>query len=110
MQGRARRIAFLSQARRRLPHGGPVLLSFFDRSRDTRELRWTAAVANRLRRLRRAEPVELGDTLAPNLVHVFTRAQVSEEVAAAGFELAAYAVIGSAADATSYASAVARVA
>jgi SAM-dependent methyltransferase len=108
IHGRARRIALLSEARRRLPPGGPVLLSFFARPSDGRELRMTKAAATSLRRLRGRPPAEVGDTLAPNLVHVFTRTRLAEELRAADFELAAYRVIGPADETTSYASAVVR--
>jgi hypothetical protein len=87
---RARRIALLSEARRRLPAGGPILLSFYARSSDSRELRMTKAAASGLRRLRGHPPAELGDTLSPNFVHIFTRPRLAEEVRAAGLELADY--------------------
>jgi hypothetical protein len=109
MHGRAARVAFLGGARHQLPTGGPVLISFFDRDADTRELRWTRAAANALRRLRGADALELGDTLAPNLVHIFSRAQLSEEAAAAGFDIASYEVAGHADGATRYAYAVLQV-
>ena len=105
---RARRIALLREARRALPPGGPVLLSFFARQRDGRELKLTKAAATRLRRLRGRQPPELGDTLAPNLVHVFTRPRLVEEVAAAGLELVVYQALAPADESTSYASAVVR--
>jgi hypothetical protein len=103
MHGRAGRVGFLTDARRQLPVGGPVLLSFFDRDGDSRELRWTRTAANALRRLRGAGALELGDTLAPNLVHIFSRAQLIEETSAAGFDLASYAIAGQADGVTRYA-------
>jgi hypothetical protein len=87
---RPRRVRFLEGARARLQHGGPVLLSFFERDADHRELRWTTTLANGLRRARRVPPAELGDTLAPNQVHVFTRAQLKEELTAARLAAEAY--------------------
>src|SRR4051794_7965634 len=77
VRGRDRRVALLQEARRRLPQGGPVLLSFFARENHSRELRYTMTLANRLQGLGRRQPIELGDTLAPNLVHVFTRSQLA---------------------------------
>jgi len=108
VRGRDRRVALLGEARRLLPQGGPVLLSFFARETFSRELRYTMALANRLQRLGRGHPIELGDTLAPNLVHVFTRAQLADELAAAGCDLVAYGVIGPADGGTNYAAAIAR--
>jgi hypothetical protein len=109
VHGRARRITVLRDARRQLPAGGPLLLSFFARQADGRELRMTRAAATGLRRLRGHPPAEIGDTLAPNLVHVFTRARLEEEVRAADLEVATYRVIGPADEGTSYAAAVVRV-
>ena len=54
MHGGGTRRRFLAAARAALEEDAPVLISFFDRDQDRRELRWTAAVANVLRRLRGA--------------------------------------------------------
>ena len=105
VHGRARRIALLAQAREQLVAGGPLLLSFFDGAAG-RRLRLTRAIAAPLRRARGARPLETGDTLAPNLVHVFTRERLAEELAAAGFELTTYGVVGQAQATTRYAAAV----
>ena len=104
---RAGRAAMLREVRRRLPRGGPVLLSFFARADESRELRLTRAIANALRG-RGRERAELGDTLAPNLVHVFTPPRLAQEIDAAGLELAAYRTIAPADEATNYACAIAR--
>lgn len=106
---RARRIALLREARRRLRPGGPILLSFLAGPSDGRELKMTRAAASGLRRLRGRPPAELGDTLAPNLIHVFTRARLAEEIRAAGLDLAAYRVIAPVDGLPGGASAVARV-
>jgi hypothetical protein len=103
IRGRDRRARLLGEARRHVPAGAPVLLSFFDRAAEGRELAFTRATANVLRRARRAEPVELGDTLAPNFIHVFTRADLTAELAAAGWDLASYRVLGVADGSTRYA-------
>jgi hypothetical protein len=87
--GRRRRIEFLRGARAALEPGGPLLLSFFIRP-QSRYFMIVAAVARPLRRLRRDEPVEPGDTLAPNFVHYFTRAEIEAELAAAGFDCLEY--------------------
>lgn len=110
MHGRERRLGFLRATRAVLPAEAPVLISFFDRPADTRELRWTKAGANALRRLRRRAPLELGDTLAPNLVHVFLRSEFEGEVRAGGFEPAAYELVDTVDDTTRYACAIVRAA
>lgn len=110
VHGRAGRVSFLAAARERLVPDAPVLLSFFETAVDGRELRWTRRVAGVVGRARRAGGRELGDVLAPNLVHVFTRARLEEELASAGLELVELKIVGQAADeGTRYAAAVATV-
>lgn len=89
--GRDRRIAFLRGARAALRTGAPLLVSFFTWEDHRRELRLTAAAARVVRAARRAEPAELGDTLNPNFLHLFTRAEIEAELAAAGFDMAHFA-------------------
>ena len=110
VRGRAARVRLLAGAREHLAPGGALLLSCFEAERHGRELRATRAIANALRRGRgRGRPaVELGDTLAPNLVHVFTRAELEEEVAAAGLELAEHQLVAHADGPVNYAALVAR--
>ena len=85
--GRARRVAFLREAARRLPAGAPVLVSFFVvEGRDVR-LRTAARIATPLRRLLRREPVTVGDSLVPMLVHFFTRDEIEAELADGGLDL-----------------------
>jgi SAM-dependent methyltransferase len=110
IHGRDRRVAFLAGARHALSAGGPLLLSFFERPGSRRELEWTAAAANLIRRLLGRRLLEPGDTLAPNLVHIFSRDQLESELTAAGFELVAYELVQTIEDGTRYASAVARAA
>ncbi len=86
--GGTQRVGLLRGARDRLVPGGALMLSCFGHTGPGRELAWTRGLANTLRRARRAAPVELGDTLAPSRVHVFTRAELEGEAAAAGLELA----------------------
>jgi hypothetical protein len=107
LHGRERRIEFLTGARGSVEAEAPVLLSFFARDGDSRELRWTAAIANAIPGARRPA-VELGDTLAPNRVHVFSRAEIEAELSAAGFALAEYRTLGRADENTMYAAAVGR--
>jgi len=85
--GAARRVSLLRAARVRLPEGAPLLVSFFLRPRRDRYFSIVLRSANVLRRLRGAEPAELGDTLAWNYVHHFTRQEVEAELSSAGFEL-----------------------
>jgi hypothetical protein len=109
VRGRAARVRVLAGARERLRAGAPILLSCFEASRHGRELRAVRGIANALRRPRGREPVELGDTLAPNLVHVFTATELAGEVAAAGLELADHRRVAEADPSVSYAAVVARV-
>lgn len=80
---RSRRVELL-RAAAAAAGGGPVLLSYFPLPRDRRQFRTAVRVARPLRRWRGAEPPLLGDALAPNFVHHFTRRQVADEAAAAG--------------------------
>jgi hypothetical protein len=110
IHGRAARVRLLADAREHLPAGGVVLLSFFEAPRHGRELRGTRSIASALRRVRgRREDVELGDTLAPNLVHVFTPAEVRDELEAAGLQEAEHRLVGQAHASVNYAAVVARV-
>jgi hypothetical protein len=82
---RERRVAFLRAARGALPEGAPILCSFFVRSPGARYFDVVAVTANLVRRIRRAEPVEVGDTIGRNFVHRFTRDEIESELAAGGF-------------------------
>src|SRR5690606_35718228 len=92
--GRQARLALLRGLRPRLAPGAPVLLSFFTRTGDSGRLRSVARIAAALRRLRGAEPVALGDDLAPNFVHRFSVEEIREELREAGFELLTMALEG----------------
>lgn len=85
--GRARRIAFLRDARDALSAGAPIVLSFFTRPSGGRLTLVSTALANVLRRVRGAERVEPGDGLVPNFTHWFTREEIDRELTEAGFEL-----------------------
>ena len=85
--GRPERVALLAGLRRRVPAGAPVLVSFFTRPPGCRRTRVVTAVANAVRRVRRARPVEAGDDLTPDFVHRFTRAELVAELSAGGFAL-----------------------
>jgi hypothetical protein len=88
---RERRVAFLRAAHRALPEGAPILCSFFVRSPGARYYSVVAGTANLVRRVRRAERVELGDTIGQNFVHRFTREEIESELAEGGFRVVAYA-------------------
>jgi hypothetical protein len=88
--GRARRIALLRQASAHTNGGSPIFLSFFTRTKDSGYFWLVKVLGNLLRRVRRQERLELGDSLAPNYVHFFTEREVAEELSAAGFELEMY--------------------
>jgi hypothetical protein len=85
---RTARVALLGETRRRLPEGGPVLVSFFVRSGRERYFRTTRRLANTVRSMRRKDPVEHGATLAPNRVTFLTVAEVGDELLEAGFTIA----------------------
>lgn len=108
VHGEESRINLLRDAYDQLRPDAPILVSFFARPSDHREARWTQAMANGLRRVRGARTVQLGDTLAPNLVHVFHRDEITDEALAAGFEVATYRLISQIDTTISYASAVLR--
>lgn len=100
--GRVRRIAFLQALRRHVDAGAPLFFSFFTRGESSRRLRVTYQIARTLRRIRRSnDEVEIGDSLDGTFDHHFTRDEVEQELAAAGFELVVYS-------ATPYGHAVAR--
>jgi hypothetical protein len=82
---RERRVALLRAAHRALLEGAPILCSFFVRSPSARYFGVAATTANLVRRVRRAEPVEVGDTIGQNFVHRFTRQEIESELVAGGF-------------------------
>lgn len=86
IRGRQRRIEFLRQMRKHAEPGTPVLLSFFYLAGGTGRYRLAAAIGNALALLRRGERVEVGDFLAPDFVHYFTRKELESELRAGGFE------------------------
>jgi hypothetical protein len=94
MQQRTRRIRFLQQLRAHVPAGGPLLVSFFARHRDTRYLRLTATIANGLRMVRGRERAEVGDDLAPNFVHHFSEDEIASELEAGGFRIVEFSRAG----------------
>jgi hypothetical protein len=90
--GCGNRIAFLRALRQQVDIGAPLLISFFTRSGPSRRLEWTYRIARTLRRLLRSpDAVEYGDTLDGTFDHLFTKDEVTAEMASAGFELVLYA-------------------
>jgi hypothetical protein len=85
--GRHRRVALLRSLRKKVDPGAPILLSFYVQRPGEPVLRVTTFVGNVWRRILRREPVEMGDYLDPNFVHMFTEDQIAEELADGGFEL-----------------------
>jgi SAM-dependent methyltransferase len=85
LSSRARRVDFLQAARRRLQPGAPLLLSGFLREPGDWYHERVFRMANRLRRVLRRPPVELGDTLFGTFVHRFTPAELEGELRSGGF-------------------------
>ncbi|HEU4455376.1 MAG TPA: class I SAM-dependent methyltransferase [Longimicrobium sp.] len=95
VQGRARRIALLRELRALAVPGAPVLLSFFYRDAGSpfrHDL--IARLGSALRRRRGLEPVEEGDALAPNFIHLFTEEEVRAELREGGWEPVLYDTFG----------------
>jgi hypothetical protein len=89
--GRERRVAFVRGARAAVPAGAPLLCSFFVRPADARYFSILARTANAVRRVRRGERAEVGDTIGENFVHRFTREEIRRELALGGFRMVTYA-------------------
>lgn len=88
IRGRSTRVSFLSNLRRRVDSGAPMLLSFFLRSPNDRTYPAALNVAKLIRRIRRSsEPIELGDTVAATFDHYFTWEEIEAELAEGGFEV-----------------------
>lgn len=90
IQERKNRVAFLEAMRARVPANAPLLLSFFHRSPEARRFKIIVFVGNILRRIRRKKLLEVGDSLAPNFVHLFTKSELKVELKQAGFDLVFY--------------------
>ena len=88
--GRDRRVAFVRAARAAVPDGAPLLCSFFTRPPHARYFSILAGTANAVRQLRRRAPVEVGDTIAENFAHRFTREEIERELALGGFRMIAF--------------------
>lgn len=90
MQSRAQRVAFLREVAATSEPGSPILISFFSRATADPRLERICRLGNLLRRGFGRDPVEIGDDLAPNFVHRFTREEIADEAVAAGMRLETY--------------------
>jgi SAM-dependent methyltransferase len=83
---RQRRVEFLKALRSRVRPGGHLLVSGAFRSARTRAEVWPSRIANALRRCTFRPPVfETGDRFPGRPRHSFTRQQIRDELAEAGF-------------------------
>jgi SAM-dependent methyltransferase len=108
ISSRSRRARLLREAATAVRPGGAVILSAFARPAHGRDLAMTLQISRWLRRVRKRRTLELGDTLAPNLVHVFTAEQIESELRAGGIEMTSYRAVAEADDVTQYICAVGR--
>jgi hypothetical protein len=86
-----RRVALLRALRAKVEPGTPILCSFYVRRPGEAAFTIATFVGNTFGRLLGREPVELGDYLDPNFVHMFTEDEIAAEFEAGGFELRAFA-------------------
>jgi hypothetical protein len=91
---RAQRVKLLRDFRDLLAEGAPLLISFQTREQCERRMQWSARGANWIRKLRRAEPVAVGDRLDSGFKHWFNRQDIAGEMADAGLVLEYYSVDG----------------
>lgn len=87
IRGRSKRIAFLRQLRDRVKVGSPVLLSFFVADTNEGTLKFISRIGGLVAYLMGHEDVEVGDYLAPDYAHYFTRDRLAEELKEGGFDL-----------------------
>ncbi len=89
VQGRNRRVGFLTAVREVTAEGAPMLISFLARSDASRTFGLVRTVATGIATLRRSDaPVELGDVVSGSFDHHFTFDEMTDELAAAGFTVA----------------------
>jgi hypothetical protein len=86
VQGRDRRIGFLTDIRSLVADDAPMVISFLRRADDSRVFPLARRVASVARTVRRSEaPVELGDVVTGSFDHYFTFDEMADELATAGF-------------------------
>ena len=88
--GQKQRVQLLTDFRQHVQPGGPLLLSFFTRTRDSAGFRLTTGLANFIRRISGAELIEVGDRLTTDFRHFFLESEIREELNKAGFDLQFY--------------------
>jgi hypothetical protein len=91
VQGRHARVALLRGLHDACSPHAPLLLSFFDRTRENFHFDIAATVGTAARRLRGLEPVEEGDVLGHTWIHMFSQNSLRDELAGGGWELYHYA-------------------
>jgi hypothetical protein len=90
--GTACRVAFLRKLRAVLPPGAPMFASFWARVETSPDEARVIRLANRLRSLRGAPLLEMGDHLTSRgYHHCFTKAEVEAEFKAGGFRMCHFA-------------------
>jgi 2-polyprenyl-3-methyl-5-hydroxy-6-metoxy-1,4-benzoquinol methylase len=94
VQGRERRISLLRQLRAQTRPGCPVLVSFYYRTTTPKAYMVATHVANKIRRVLRRPPAEVGDWLQPEYVHFFTQEEVTSELSEGGFNAIHYNTTG----------------
>lgn len=87
--GRRRRVELLREFRQHLGEGAPFFLSFWTRS-DSMSYRLSYRLAKFIRTIRRAEPIEWGDSISSTFDRSFTETDIREEFAEAGFDMVFY--------------------
>ena len=90
IQGRDTRVRLLKALRDQLPDGAPVLISFLFQTGDKRKYAAVKLIADVFRTVLFRKRLELGDYMAPNYTHYFTKEEVRDELAEAGFEMKLY--------------------
>jgi hypothetical protein len=89
--GRRARIDLLRQFRRHTRSGGPMLLSFYTRGEQARQLRWIYRIARLVGRLCfRRELAEFGDSFSGFFAHHFTEEEIRSEFEEASFRVVYY--------------------
>lgn len=92
---RALRLRLLRELRASVRAGAPILLSFGTRTGTERSLALRYHIARMIRALRPgAPPVLLGDILGDAFSHLFTRAEIEQELNSAGLQLVYYSETG----------------
>lgn len=91
INGREKRVAFLSDIRDRVSYGAPLLISFFTRPETSSRFALIYRLAKVMRFLRFSKnPLELGDTVHGTFDHYFTESEVCTELEAARFQMILY--------------------